>query len=350
MNFGGRSMDNPINWSFGIGRVFGIQIRLHLLFILGAVFLLAPSMSEPEPGYVRLTLTERLLTVVILFAIVLLHEFGHCFGARRTGGSADEILLWPLGGLAMVAPAHNPRAHMITTAAGPAVNVLICMVIAVALTVLHGGVGAVPWNPFTPFSPIDSTVNYASQTQWWLRTVFGISYILLLFNLLPIYPFDGGRLLQTYLWPRRGYRQSVIIAAGTGMVGSIVVGVAGLISGEHMLIMIAVFGYVTCYYDRRMAKMEMEELSGEFGYDFSQGYTSLERSHVVTQRKPGFFEKRRAKKEEARRQREEQQRKQHERMVDAILTKIAKHGIDSLTSHERRILQLETDRKRSVDD
>ncbi|MCH7765652.1 MAG: M50 family metallopeptidase [Acidobacteria bacterium] len=60
------------------------------------------------------------MTAAILFVVVLVHEFGHCFGARYTGGEADEILIWPLGGLAYASPPHNAKAHMITTVAGPA--------------------------------------------------------------------------------------------------------------------------------------------------------------------------------------------------------------------------------------
>lgn len=340
MSLRGRSLDNPINWSFRIGRVWGIDIRLHLLFVLGALWLLFQALDEGSGG----SLTYALMTVGILFGSVLLHEFGHCWGSRRSGGTADEILLWPLGGLAMVSPPHNASAHALTVAAGPMVNVIICCVTAVTLSAA-GGLGAVPWNPFNPFVPVGG--------QWlggwgWIavRATFTINYFLLLFNMLPTYPMDGGRLLQCWLWPRKGYSQATMTAAGIGMVGAIAFGIIGLFTEGMLLFMLAIFGYMTCHRERQAARMELVDNVGELGYDFSQGYTSLERE-TVRPKQPGFFERRRMRKEQIRRQREAQRREELARRVDAILTKISTHGIQSLTPEERRILKEETERQRS---
>jgi Zn-dependent protease len=348
----GKPLDNPINWSFKVGRLFGIDIRVHIAFVICAVVLLWMEMPGPgEEGgrpFGRI-LVDAIGVYALLFAIVLLHEFGHCFGARYTGGDADEILLWPLGGLAYASPPHNAAAHMITTVAGPAVNVFLCMICTIVLVVWTGSLGAVPWNPLHPTTPVDVSVLLSASTpQIWVMRFFGISYFILLINLLPIFPFDGGRIVQAWLWPRKGYRASMAIATGTGMVGAILVGLFALFTEQSwLLLMIAVFGYMTCWQTRRMLKEEGAFGVGEFGYDFSKGYTTFDQDED-RKRKPGFFERRRARKAALKADRERKRREEHERTVEAILRKISESGIDSLTARERRILEEETERRRTV--
>jgi len=345
----GKALDNPINWSFRVGRLFGIDIRVHIVFVICALVLV--SMEMPKAGAASMplskVLTGALGTYAILFFIVLAHEFGHCYGARRTGGSADEILLWPLGGLAMVAPPHNPRAHMITTIAGPMVNVIFCLVAAVALVLWTGRLGGVPWNPLNPIWPVDSTI-HPTTGQLWLMRFFGLSYILLLFNMLPVFPFDGGRVVQAWLWPRKGYERSLEIATGTGMVGAICLGLFAIFTGQvWLLLMLAIFGYFTCWRMRQELRMGAYREGGEFGYDFSQGYTSLDRGFDESQSKPGFFDRRRAKKAAAQAGRDRQREEEHQREVERILKKVSTDGIASVTAKERRFLQKETERKRA---
>ncbi|RME38604.1 MAG: hypothetical protein D6788_07115, partial [Planctomycetota bacterium] len=250
MAYGERPWDNPINWSFRIGRLFGIDVRVHIAFILCAAVLLAMEMPKPGSGVSRSfgeVFVDAFGTYGLLFFIVLVHEFGHCFGARAVGGEADEILLWPLGGLATTDPPHNARAYFLTAAAGPAVNVIFCVLTATVLIFWTGRSAAVPLNPFHPFRPIDSELFFSlTAAQFWAVRFFGLSYLLLLFNLLPILPLDGGQMLQSVLWSARGYRKSMEIATATGMVGAIVVGVVALFIEESwLLLMIAVFGYLT---------------------------------------------------------------------------------------------------------
>lgn len=345
-----KPLDNPINWSFRVGRLFGIDIRLHIAFVLAAVVLLW--MEMPGPGeesarsFGRLAI-DALGTYALLFLIVLLHEFGHCFGARHVGGEADEVLLWPLGGLAYANPPHNPVAHLITTIAGPMVNLVICMICSVALVTWTGKLGSVPWNPLHPTVPVDLAVWLnASTGQLWVMRLFGLSYFLLLINLLPIFPFDGGRLMQAWLWTRKGYRASMEIAAGTGMVGAILVGLFGLFAEESwLLLMIAVFGYLTCWQTRRVMREQAESGAGEFGYDFSQGYAAFD--DEPHERRPGYFERRRLRKAAARTEQERRNREAREQQIEQILRKISQSGVHSLTARERRILEEETERKRT---
>ena len=118
-------MRDPLSWSVPLGRLFGITIRVHILFpavALGLILRVAFG-KEFEAGL----WIEVVVLMGLMFVSVLLHELGHCFGARLVEGDAHDILMWPLGGLAYVDVPHTPRANLITTAAGPAVNLLLCM-------------------------------------------------------------------------------------------------------------------------------------------------------------------------------------------------------------------------------
>src|SRR5262249_19603130 len=121
-------MRDPFSWSFPLGRVFGIAVRVHVLFPVVAVVLVLRIAFKKDPAPPEGLWVEACWLIAVLFISVLLHEFGHCFGARLVDGDAHEILLWPLGGLANVDVPHTPRANFLATAAGPATNLLICLV------------------------------------------------------------------------------------------------------------------------------------------------------------------------------------------------------------------------------
>lgn len=348
MGYSDKPLDNPINWSFKVGRLFGIDIRVHIAFVICAFVLIAMEMPKGEDAStvpLATSLLHALGGYAILFIIVLLHEFGHCFGARYTGGEAHEILIWPLGGLAYTQPPHTPRAHMITTVAGPMVNVVICGICSAVIVMWTGRLGAVPWNPLHPMWPATASI-IPTESQLWLMRVFGISYLLLLFNLLPIFPFDGGRVLQAFLWPRKGYARSMEIATSTGMIGAVIVGVFALfIEASWLLMMIAVFGYLTCWQTRRVLREQ-----GTYGLsEAGMGYGSGGEFDVdEVDREPGFFEKRRLKREAAKAERERQQREQRDQVIEQILRKVSDHGMHSLTPQERATLEKETKRQQSL--
>ena len=347
-----RPLDNPINWSFRVGRLFAIDIRVHVAFVLCAVILvwmeLPEAGSDTGPSW-GLAVVHALGTYALLFLIVLLHEFGHCFGARHTGGEADEILLWPLGGLAMVSPPHKAAAHLITAVAGPMVNLALCAICAVVLVLWTGRLGAVPWNPLHPMWPADGSI-VPTATQAWVMRFFGLSYFIMLINLVPVFPFDGGRILQAWLWPRKGFRSSMELATGTGMIGAVIIGLFGLFTAQSwLLLLIAVFGYLTCWQTRKMIKEQGVVDASLIGGEFSQGYTFLGQDGDGEERRPGFFARRRARRDAARTQREQQRRIEHGQAVERILRKVSASGTESLTARERRVLEEETRRQRMVE-
>lgn len=179
----------------------GIDVFLHWSW-----FLVALIEIDSRAGRYS-TLTWNVLEYVALFAIVLLHEFGHAFACRQVGGRANRIVLWPLGGIAYVQPPQRPGATLWSIAAGPLVNVALMPVLLV-LVMMNSVYG---WGRSVP------------DVHTFLVALSFINGVLLVFNLLPIYPLDGGQILRSLLWFWMGRARSLMVASVIGMIG-----VAGL--------------------------------------------------------------------------------------------------------------------------
>src|SRR5262245_40954588 len=211
-------MQDPFAWSVPFGRLFGITIRMHVLFPAVAVGLILRAAFDKElPAGASMDAT---VVVFVLFLSVLLHEFGHCFAARSVNGDAQEVLLWPLGGLANCEVPHNPRAHLIMAAGGPAVNLVLA--VSCALLLGLGWSLQPPWNPggYVPRYP-DGMMHLKSWSGEFLdfspysppvllTHFFWVNYVCLLLNLLPGFPLDGGRIFQAVLWKYVGYRRAML--------------------------------------------------------------------------------------------------------------------------------------------
>jgi hypothetical protein len=153
--------------------------------------------------------------------------------------------------------------------------------------------------------------------------------------------------LQCLLWYRRGFARATQVATGVGMVGAMVIGVLGVFTEAFLLIGIAFFGYVTCWQQRQMLRSGMFEADNEFGYDFSRGFTSLDGDEPV-QRRPSWLQRRRAARALAREEAERRRLDERRERIDAVLEKVHRHGVASLTPSERRLLEEETERQRTA--
>src|SRR5687768_5518661 len=143
-------MQDPFAWSFPLGRLFGITVRIHWLFPFVAVgWVLHMALYKPYKEYkpTEGIWIDACILMLILFVSVLLHEFGHCLAARRCGGDGSEVLIWPLGGLANVELPHRPQAHLVTAAAGPATNLLLFAACTLALLFADQKSIQPSWNP-----------------------------------------------------------------------------------------------------------------------------------------------------------------------------------------------------------
>lgn len=314
---GGRFSDNPLTWSPTIGRVAGIRVRIHIVFIL---FILFRILSAGD------YFAYAAHSLFILFGSVFLHELGHCFAARRMGGRADEILMWPLGGLAFVDVPRRPWPEFVTVICGPLVNVALLAACGLLLRLDVAG------SPFAFFNPISGSWG---DGHAWLSITYEVNMLLFLFNLWPMYPMDGGRMLQCVLWWRLDLVRATAITTTVGMVAAIVMGVYGLVTSEYLLLAIAVIGYIACYQQRQQLKAGGIQADGFMGYDFSGGYSTLEPGR----RRPGPLARWRQRRAQARHGRAEEDRQRQETEVDRILQKVHAEGMNSLTRSEKRTLE-----------
>ncbi len=180
----------------------------------------------------------NILEYLAIFVIVLLHEYGHALACKQVGGTADQIMLWPLGGVAYVNPPPRPGATLWSIAAGPLVNV--------ALVPTFLAIGAVSRS----LGLYDTVPNLHGL----LRAVAYINVGLLVFNLLPIYPLDGGQILRSLLWFIFGRARSLTIAAVLGLVG--VIGLIALAIKVHdvWFAIISVFVLMNCWAGLKQAR------------------------------------------------------------------------------------------------
>src|SRR2546421_5337675 len=183
----------------------GITVYLHFSW-----FLIAAYEFSRRTG-VYSSMIWAAFESLALFTIVLLHEFGHALACRQTGGVADRIVLWPLGGIAFVNPPRRPGAMLWSIAAGPLVNVILLPILSIALTFSRIGVD----------EPGD--FGLFVYHVWW------INLALLIFNILPVYPLDGGQILRALLWFPLGEIRSLQIASVIGLVGAVILAAIALL-------------------------------------------------------------------------------------------------------------------------
>ena len=218
--------------SIHLGRVAGIDVYLHWSWFVAMAFMIAIRKGTYS------SVAWNLLEYLSLFMIVLLHEFGHAMACRQVGGTANRIVLWPLGGVAYINPPQRPGATLWSTAAGPLVNVALLPVL-VALAALSGWLG---W------------VHTLPNAYHFLRAVMWIDFSLLVFNMLPIYPLDGGQIFQSLLWFAMGRGRSLLTTAILGLVGALgFVGLA-LDSRSIWLGIISGFMLMNCWSGLRQAR------------------------------------------------------------------------------------------------
>lgn len=307
--------------------VFGIRVRAHASLVIIAALIALFGLGQ---GYGALQ--YRVLFITVLFGVVLLHEFGHCFAARAVGGSAEDILMTPLGGLAMASAPRRPLPTFITVAGGPLVNVLLMLGAAV---VIYAGGNSPSWNPFVFGVPKDG--NWTSSFVY-ASMFFQLNYWLLLFNLLPSYPLDGGQILQAILWQPMGYYRSMLTAATIGIFGAIVMIVGGLmLAGSILLIFIGVSCLMTCISLR-------QQLLAAGPYAFSED----DADYSAASWRPDQVDRPSRADERAirRRQAEAAAEAREQEKIDRILAKVARHGMHSLNFFEKRALRKATERQR----
>jgi len=184
--------------SIHLFRFAGIDLFLHWSWFFVAVF----EIGNRTKSYS--SISWNVLEYLALFLIVMLHEYGHALACRQVGGTANQIVLWPLGGVAYVNPPQRPGATLWSIAAGPLVNVAFLIILSL-LGILNRSLGMLETIP---------------NAHMFLRALWFINLGLLIFNLLPIYPLDGGQILRSLLWFLIGRARSLMAATVIGIVGA----------------------------------------------------------------------------------------------------------------------------------
>jgi Zn-dependent protease len=211
--------------SIHLFRLAGVDVFLHWSwFVVAAI-----ELQTRQGRYSSLAWSA--LEYLALFLIVLTHEFGHSLACRQVGGTANRIVLWPLGGVAFVRPPQRPGATLWSIAAGPLVNVALFPVLYAAL-VMSRSMG---WAETMP------------DAYHLVRAILWINLSLLVFNMLPIYPLDGGQILRSLLWFVLGRARSLMVATVLGFAG--IVGFFGLAVKwqSYWIGAIAVFMLLNCW-------------------------------------------------------------------------------------------------------
>jgi Zn-dependent protease/CBS domain-containing protein len=224
-----------MGWSLPIFRVAGIQLRIHITFLLLIAWLAFGYYAQGGSA----AAASRVIFVLLLFLCVVLHEFGHAFAAKAFGINTPDITLLPIGGVARLERMpEEPVQELIIAVAGPLVNVVIALGLFVA-----GGSQAL-------FNP--STVEGGGGLIAQLLT---INIMLVLFNLLPAFPMDGGRVLRALLATRMSYARATQVAATVGQGFAFFFGFLGLL-WNPFLIFIALFVYIGASQEAALAQMK----------------------------------------------------------------------------------------------
>lgn len=209
------AVPHPQQGAFPLFKFKGIQVSVHWSWLLVAVWQIDRGRASSEyPSVIWLV-----LEYLALFGIVLLHEFGHAFATRQVGGRAENILLWPFGGIAYVNAPPRPGAHLWSIAAGPLVNVALLPVFWGLYHWADGNLAALSQSVTGPGweAGAQRTVSIYQLFQH----IFYVNIVLLVFNILPIYPLDGGQILQALLWFKLGYPKALLWASGIGLAGGV---------------------------------------------------------------------------------------------------------------------------------
>jgi Zn-dependent protease len=344
---GGPFMSDPLHWTVHLGRVSGVRVRVHYILIAFAVLSLVDAALAPRPRVV-----ETAAWLGLLLVALAVHEVAHALAAWRLGIEPQEVRLWPLGNLTgPLAPPSRSAESLIVAAAGPIASLAVALAVALGLSLGAGaqmvfnpfrhGEGGAPWLA-------DGRTLAAPLSGVWLVGWFGfLNWILFLLNLIPAAPLDGGRIFRGLLeGPWSGPGRDGLLGPWTARVCAIVLLIVGAVwalqgdRGGTLLVVLAVVIFWLSRLESRMLEEGGFFDDTLFGYDFSQGYTSLEASSAATvrPRREGSLTRWRRRRSDQRRRRQEARAAAEEQRMDEILDKLHRLGRAGLSDAEHRFL------------
>ena len=352
------TMSDPLTWSpIRLGQWFGTTVKVHifLIFFVGLKLLSVLLSTKADDGIRHLPQTACWLALLLL--ALAIHELGHALAAFWLDSDQEDVQLWPLGNL--VGPSISSRSdeHILVALAGPITSGALFLGIWAFLGLTTGAQCVL--NPFGNAdgtgTPLDTGAPWLADkrlatpfTPIWLLGWFGyLNYLLFLVNLFPALPFDGGRVFRTYLSSHSTTStRDTISAPWTAWSCAAVLLLIGLVrllvAWRADGITVIALAFLIWWIARNESRM-LEDggyfEDGVFGYDFSEGYTSLESSTAkVRPHRESALRRWRRRRSELRRQQRMNREAAEERRMDEILDKLHREGRAALTDEEHRFL------------
>lgn len=227
-----------MKWSFKIAKIFGIDVKVHSTFFLLIMWI----------GF-SYWVTERnlqavmsgILFIILLFLFVVFHEFGHALAARKYGIETKDITLLPIGGVARLERMpKKPAQELWVAIAGPLVNLFFGIVLFIGLLLTNN-------------LPSIQQIGLTEGSLWWRLATVNLS--LFLFNLIPAFPMDGGRIIRALLAMRMEYTRATQVAASLGQGIALIFGLIGLL-GNPFLLFIAFFVWIGASQESSMVQVQ----------------------------------------------------------------------------------------------
>lgn len=339
-------MTDILTWSFSLGRWAGVQVRVHYFLVIFAVGrLLNAAISEDQK------VGPTLCWLLMLLVVLALHELGHAAMAMAQNVEPDDVRLWPLGNF--VVPSGSTRTHDNVAVAAAGLMTSGFLALMSALVIAMAG-GRMVFSPFgygpdagAPFIQGPDATRFDPYHPTWFLGWFGyLNLVVFLANLIPALPLDGGRVLRAALnrsgvgitrdnpypqWTARGFALILAIVGIFKMFGSF--------SDGLTLFTLALLIELVVRSETRMMEDGGFFDDGVFGYDFSEGYTSLESGAAkVRPQRESALKRWRRRRSELRRRRRVAREAAEDRRMDEILEKLHIQGKGSLTDEEHRFL------------
>jgi len=319
-----------------VGRLFGIPIRVHWFvpLIIGTYFL----RNGTSEGWWGLEWTA--ITTLIYLVSVLIHELCHCWVAIGIGGRAEKILLWPLGGLSEVHHSGAPKDQIKVSGVGPLSTFLIA---GAAVGILFLTRAPWSWEYLSPFG--DWWPYGLTRPQGFVLHAVKLNLILGLFNCVPAYPLDGGQMLVAFLVLRHGRQRAAALNAFVAFPIGVALAVAGIAMRDIFIGLIGLWVLYEAWQIQQLARWGELEAHPAFGqapeFDYMPDREKPKRKGWLAR-----WHERRARKSMAR---ETERELALRSKVDAVLEKVSREGIASLSADEKRILDEASKRSRGVE-
>lgn len=324
---------NPLAWSVPLASVLGIRFRLHFSFLLfAALVLLRATVGPPESAWLH-GANAAGLQLAALLLVVFWRELARALVVRASGGTADEVMLWPLGSLQGIDPAAGWLPALLSACVGSVAAAMQLAAVGIALGTLGGDWSAALPNPMT-------AEWLTTPHPWWMTGLWFIQWTgvqVAILALLPMLPLDGGRIAEAFIIRRRGAFDAPRAAAAFSLFAASLAGIVAIVRdlATVMAVAIACAGFAVLQLWRLRAGDAVAR-SGLGSWGARPGPFG---GAAVPEPDPDQVAR-----EDAARRREE--RAAEDREVDRILEKIARDGADTLSKSEREALARATERRR----